>query len=134
MVELDGLYEALRDYEEREFDTPLTREEFDHDIFLEREKGIPIGVCYSTMSVWNEDKFGNCRSDGEIDVQVNIDTENLNAYVEIPEYLDEFTDKKKVVIYQFDDDEQMNDFIKDAVFEDWYNEGCSAIRKAIGDE
>lgn len=129
MVELDGLYEALREYHEREWDTPFSREEFDRDIFLEREKGIPIGVCYSTMNAWDVAKFG----DGEIDVQVNIDTENLNAYVEIPEYLDEFTDKKKVVIYQFDNDEQMNDFIKDAVFEDWYEEGCYAIRKAIGD-
>jgi hypothetical protein len=129
MVELDGLYEALREYHEREWDTPFSREEFDHDIFLEKEKGIPIGICYSSMNAHNEEKFG----DDEHDVQVNLDTENLNAYVEIPEEFEEYTDKKKVVIYQFDDDQEMIDFINEAVFEDWYEEGCYAIRKAIGD-
>ena len=130
MVELDGLYEALRDYEEREFDTPLTREEFDNMLFLEKEKGIPIGICYSTMNAWDEEKFGS----GEHNVQVNIDTENLTVYVEIPEEFEEYTDKKKIVLRQFDNDEELIDAININEFEEWYDEGCYAIRNAIGDE
>lgn len=130
MIELDGLYEALRDYEEREFDTPLSREEFNNMLFLEKEKGIPIGICYSSMNAWNEEKFGN----DEHDVQVNIDTDNLTAYVEIPEEFEEYTDKKKIVICQFDNDEEMIDAINITEFQEWYEDGCYAIRQAIGDE
>lgn len=130
MIELDGLYEALRDYEEREFDTPLSREEFNNMLFLEKEKGVPIGICYSSMNAWNEEKFGN----DEHDVQVNIDTENLTAYVEIPEEFEEYTDKKKIVISQFDNDEEMIEAINITEFQEWYEEGCYAIRQAIGDE
>ena len=127
MIELDGLYEALKEFYAENYDSPYTKEEFQNQIFMESEFKKPIGIAYSEM---NSDLL----PDVEIPVQVNIDTENLQSYVEVPEELEEFTKEKKIIIDNYADDEAMIEDIRNSTFDGWYEEGCWKLRQAIGDE
>ena len=127
MIELDGLYEALKEYEANEFDYPYTKAEFRKQIWMERELGRPIGIAYSEM---NSDLL----PDVEIPVQVNIDTESLQSYVEVPDCLSEFTKEKKIIIDDYLNEEAMIEDIRNATFDDWYGEAAWRLREAIGDE